>query len=39
MDMCIVSLLIISPFLIADAMETLIHIAKGGNGARSFGNT
>jgi len=32
MDMCIVSLSIISPFLIADAIEAFIHIAKGAMG-------
>ncbi len=40
MDMiCTMFLSIVSPSLRAITMEALIHVAKGGNGARSFGNT
>jgi hypothetical protein len=39
MDICIMSLSIVSPSLKAIVMETLIHVAKGGNEARPFGNT
>jgi len=36
MDMCTISLSIVSPSLMVETMETLIHIAKGGNGGRFF---
>jgi len=39
MDICIMSLSIVSSSLKATIMQALFHVAKGGNGARSFGNT
>jgi hypothetical protein len=36
---CTMFLSIVSPSLKATIVEAFIHVAKGGNGARSFGNT